>query len=291
MVGGGDVTGIYYHAALQICVVVNRHAGDRYHCVARPALGSVFNIDAVERGLLDFGVAQSDRQWQATHGEGEWRSDGTVDKLRSVLSLHEETVLLVARRDKGIETVRDLEGRSVNLGNEGSGHRGNAEDVLRLYGLDPVRDLLAFAMPPMDASSALIDGQIDAFFYTVGNPSTAVEDPAESADVHLVPLDAEPVRRFVAERPWYVMTRVPTGTYRGVDAPVATYATLATLVTSAELDAEVVYDVVRTVFEHLDEVRAGHPALRSLDAKAMLRGLSAPLHPGAERYYRERGWR
>lgn len=285
LIGGGSVTGVYYQVALHVCNLVNKHAGDAYNCVGRPALGSVFNINAVNRGLLDFGVAQSDRNWQATHGHADWEGKA-VGLLRSVFSVHPESVLLVTRADTGIMSVADLAGRPVNIGNPGSGQRGNAEDVLRLHGIE----VEAEGLQQNEASRALIDMKVDAFFYTVGNPAAAIEEPANSTDIRIVPINSPEIREFISDKPYYVMTELPAGIYKGVDEPVETYAVKATVVASEALEADVVYDVVRTVMENLDELRASHAAFRYLDPKAMMEGLSAPLHEGAQRYYEEQGW-
>ncbi|MBC6438899.1 MAG: TAXI family TRAP transporter solute-binding subunit [Rhodospirillales bacterium] len=289
LIGGGSVTGVYYQVALHVCNLVNQHSGGTYNCVGRPALGSVFNINAVNRGLLDFGVAQSDRNWQAANGSADW--DGSpVEQLRSVFSVHPETVLLVTRDDTGISSVDDLRGRAVNIGNPGSGQRGNAEDILRLYGVDANADISAEGLQQNEASRALIDQKIDAFFYTVGNPAAAIEEPANSTDIKIIPIDSQAIRDFIADKPYYVMTEIQPGTYKGVDEPVATYAVKATVVASMALEDQVVYDVVKIVMENLDELREAHAAFRHLEPEDMLQGLSAPFHPGAEQYYKEQGW-
>lgn len=289
LVGGGSKSGVYYQVALQLCAALNRSAGDTYNCLGRPALGSVFNINAVDRGLLDFGIAQSDRVWQAAHGEADWSGKGPVANLRSVLTVHPETVLLVVRKGTGIRSVEDLRGRRVNVGNPGSGQRGNAEDVLRIYGIDPRHDIRAVDLQQGDASRALVDGKIDAFFYTVGNPSKAVTGPAESVGIDLIALDSPKIRVFVESRPHYVMTSIPAGTYHGVDRRVRTFAVKATLVVSASTGDDVVYTVVKSLFENFEAFRGSHPAFRHLAPERMLEGLSAPLHPAAARYFREAG--
>lgn len=289
VIGGGAVTGLYYEVARQSCALVNKYAKDKYNCVGRPALGSVFNVNAVDRRLLDFGVAQSDVNWQATHGKGDWDGKPVVT-LRSVFGVHPEAVLLMARADAGIRTVSDLRGKRVNIGNPGSGQRGNAEDVLKVYGLDMDRDIRVETLQQTEASRALIDKRIDAFFYTVGNPSAAIEEPANAIPAHLVPLNGVPLREFLKDKPYYVPAIIPANTYRGTAVPIETYAVKGTLVASSEASETMVYDFTRTIFENLDEFKAANTAFRTLQPKEMLQGLSAPFHPGAARYYRERGW-
>ncbi|MEM7121423.1 MAG: TAXI family TRAP transporter solute-binding subunit [Pseudomonadota bacterium] len=289
LIGGGSVTGVYYQVALQVCNLVNKHSDGNYNCVGRPALGSVFNINAVNRGLLDFGVAQSDRNWQAANGSADW--DGApVEALRSVFSVHPETVLLVTRDDAGISSVDDLVGHPVNIGNPGSGQRGNAEDVLRIYGIDMNNDIDAQGLQQSEASRALIDKKIDAFFYTVGNPAAAIEEPANSVDIEVVSINSDAIREFISDKPYYVMATLPAGTYKGMDEPAETYAVKATVVASDMLGEDVVYEVVRIVFENLDELKASHAAFANLTPEEMLQGLSAPMHPGAVKYYTEQGW-
>ena len=287
IIGVGSTTGVYYQVALHVCNLVNKHMGKKYNCVGRPALGSVFNINAVKRGLLDFGVAQSDRNSQAWNGEANWKKKGKIKELRSVFSAHPETVLLVARADSGIKSFADLKGKRVNIGNPGSGQRGNAKDVIRIYKLKGLR---AQGLQQGQASRSLIDKKIQAFFYTVGNPSAAIEEPANSTAIRLIAINSAAIKKFVSSRPYYVMTTIPANTYKGVGYPVETYAVKATVVTSSKVPAQKVYDVVKTVFEHLDELKKAHKAFRILNPKGMMKGLTAPLHAGAAKYYKERGW-
>jgi len=288
LIGGGSVTGVYFQVALQTCALINKYAGEAYNCVGRPALGSVFNVNAVNRGLLDFGVVQSDRNWQALTGNADW--DGKpVEKLRSVFSMHPEAVLLVTRKDSGIKSVEDLKGKTVNIGNPGSGQRGNATDLLPLYGIDVDKDIKAEGLQQNEASRALVDKKIDAFIYTVGVPSAAIEEPANSTDIDILDINSDAIKDFISDKPYYVMAQYPEGIFKGVDA-FETYAVKATVVASADTDEQLVYDYVKTVFENLEELKKTHAAFQVLDEAEMLKGLSAPLHPGAERYYKERGW-
>ncbi|MFP4214072.1 MAG: TAXI family TRAP transporter solute-binding subunit [Desulfohalobiaceae bacterium] len=287
--GGASTTGVYYQVALQISNLMNKHEDDKYNYVGRPTGGSVFNLNAIKRGAFDFGVAQSDRNWQAYEGKAEWEGE-PIEDLRSVFSMHPETVLLVTREDTGIETVEDIKGKDINIGNPGSGQRGNAEDVLEVYGIDKDEDIDAEGLQQHEASRALVDKKIDAFFYTVGNPSAAIEEPANSTDINIIPINHQKIKDMVDDSPYYVMTTIPGGTYKGVEEDVETYAVTATVITSAEVGEDTVYDMVKTVFENLDELRGSHAAFENLNPEEMLQGLSAPFHPGAEKYYKEQGW-
>jgi len=287
--GGAAIVGVYYQVALQISNLMNKNMGQKYNYIGRPTGGSVFNINAMIRETFDFGVAQSDRNFQAFNGVADW--DGKpVTNLRSVFSMHPETVMLVTRKDTGIKKVTDIKGKRVNIGNPGSGQRGNAEEVLKIYGIDQNKDIMAEGLQQGEASRALVDRKIDAFFYTVGNPSAAIEEPAQSVDMVLIPLDHPDIKKLADEKPYYVFTKIPAGLYKGVGYDVPTYAVTATVITHEKVADEIVYDMVKTVFEHLDQLKASHAAFRVLEPKQMLKGLSAPFHPGAIKYYKEKGW-
>jgi len=288
--GGASITGVYYQVAQHGCRLLEQHKDD-YNCVGRPTQGSVFNINALSQGSIDFGVAQSDRAWQAINGEAEWERRGAFEELRSLFAMHPETVMLVVRADSDIHSVEDIQGHTINIGNPGSGQRRNAMDVLEIYGIDPRDDIRARNLQQHEASRALVDGQVDGFFYTVGNPSAAIEEPANSVDIRMIPINSDAIREFVEERPYYVMTAIPGGTYPGVDEDIETYAVTATVVTHADMDEDVVYDLTAAVFEQMDDLRNAHAAFRHLEPEAMMEGVSVDLHPGALRYFEEQGWR
>ncbi len=290
VVGGGSTTGVYYQVALNVCKIINDKIGSKgYNCIGRPALGSVFNINAIKRGLLNYGVAQSDRVWQAANGKRDW--DGKPQKgLRTVFSAHPETVMLVTRKDTGITSIAGLKGKRVNIGNPGSGQRGNAEEVLRLSGIDKDKDIKAEGLQQHEANRALVDKKIDAFFYTVGNPWGGGLEIANSTAITMIPVNTPAIQKLVAEKPYYAMTAIPGGIYKGVAKDVPTYAVKATFVTGEKEPADQVYTVVKTVFENLDTLRNLHPAFKILTPKEMLKGLAAPMHPGATKYYKEKGW-
>lgn len=287
--GGASIVGVYYQVALQISNLMNKNMGQKYNYIGRPTGGSVFNINSMIRETFEFAVAQSDRNFQAFNGLADWKGK-PVRNLRSVFSMHPETVMLVTRKDTGIKKVADIKGKRINIGNPGSGQRFNAEEVLKIYGIDQNKDIMAEGLQQHEASRALVDRKIDAFFYTVGNPSASIEEPAQSTDIVMIFLDHPDIKKLAEERPYYVYTKIPAGTYRGVDYDVPTYAVTATVITHEKVADEVVYDMVKTVFERLEDLKASHAAFRILEPKQMLQGLSAPLHPGAIKYYEEKGW-
>lgn len=289
LVRGGSISGLYYQLAKETCAILN-DTQTGIDCTARPGLGSIFNINAVSRGLQQFAVAQSDRNWEAVNGAGTWSNLGPVENLRSLFSAHSETVLLVVRKSANIRQVTDLVGKRVNVGNTNSGQRGGAELVLKAYGIDPEQDILAEALQQSDAAKALIEGRIDAFFYTVGNPSKAISIPADEIDIDILSLDADAIKNAMTDGPLLASAMIPAGTYRGVDHDVETVGVTGIVITSAEISDTLVYAIVKAVFENLDRLTEANPAFRDLKPQEMSAVAVPPLHEGAKRYYRERGW-
>jgi len=252
---------------------------------------SVYNINAVLSGDLDFGIAQSDTQYRACEGLVEWEKRGGAGKLRSVCSLHPEAVTLVAADDSGINTVKDLKGKRVNIGNPGSGQRQNAVDILRAVGLDWQSDIQAESMKAGESAKVLQDGRIDAFFFTVGHPAGAItEATAGRKRVHFVPVTG--MTALLQECPYFAETVIPVSYYPSATnaEDVPTIGVMTTMVTSADVSDDVVYKVTKTLFENLDEFKAKHQAFANLTPEEMItKGLTAPFHPGALRYFTETG--
>lgn len=290
-IGTGGVTGVYYPAGGAISRMVNAKSDDYgIRASVESTGGSVFNINAVLSGDLEFGIAQSDRQYQALNGMAEW--DGNAQsELRSVFSLHPEAITLIAAVDSGIETVADLEGKRVNIGNPGSGQLQNSLDVLRAFGLTE-EDIDAEQVGAVEAPSLLQDGRIDAFFYTVGHPNGNITEATSGrTEVRIVNITGDGVDELFEELPYYAEAVIPGSFYPQAanDGDATTMGVKATLVSSTAVSDDVVYAITKEVFDNLDEFKALHPAFAVLTEQNMLQGLSAPIHAGALRYYEEAG--
>lgn len=291
-IGTGGMTGVYYPTGGAIARMINKKR-EVYNirCTYESTGGSVFNINAVFSGDLEFGVAQSDRQYQAYYGApgSEWEGRPQKD-LRAVFSIHPESVTLVAAVDADILDIRDLKGKRVNIGNPGSGHRQNALDALTAVGIDPETDIFAESVKAAEAPKLLQDGRIDAFFYTVGHPSGAIQEAtAGRRKVRFVPITG--IEKLLEDKPYYAPSVLPAHLYPAAQnsEDVETFGVKATLVTSVRIPESVVYAVTREVFENLSEFRKLHPAYEALTQKNMLEGLSAKIHQGAMKYYKEVG--
>ena len=290
-IGTGGVTGVYYPAGGAICRLVNMDRKEHgIRCSVESTGGSVYNLNAIRQGELDLAVAQSDWQYHAYNGTSQFEDDGKNEKLRAVFSLHPEPFTVVASKGSGIKTFEDLEGKRVSVGNPGSGQRATAEVLMDEMGWTMDKFSLAAELKAAEQSQALCDGNIDAFFYTVGHPSGAIKEATTSCDSTIVAVDNEATQTLVEENPYYRVATIPGGMYRGNDEDVKTFGVAATFVTSADVDEEVVYEVVSAVFENFDSFKRLHPAFSNLKKEEMVSdALSAPLHKGAEKYYREVG--
>ncbi len=288
-IGTGSQTGVYYPVGGAIKQLVEEVPGKPLNVSTKASRGSVQNINDVMNGSVTFGIAQSDRQFQAVHGLSNWEEDPQTS-LRFVFSLHPEVITLIAAEDSGIRTISDLRGKRVNIGSPGSGHRGNAMDILRAAGMDPDTDLQAESLTVEECASMLQDNRIDAYFYTVGHPNGSITEASTGRrKVRFVPITG--MDDLLEKSPFYSVTEVPVSYYPNAiqDDEVASIGMLTTLVTHADTPEDVVYTLVKAVFENLDRLKTQHPALQSLSQETMLHGGNAPLHPGAERYYRETG--
>jgi uncharacterized protein len=290
-IGTGGITGVYYPTGGAIAKIVNKKR-DEYHlrCTVESTGGSVFNVNAVMAGDLEFGVVQSDRQYQAIKGEAEWEAKGPQADLRAVFSIHPESVTLVAAVDSEIKGIADLKGKRVNIGNPGSGQRQNAIDALEAVGLNYESDLNAEGVKAAEAPGLLQDGRIDAFFYTVGHPSGAIKEAtAGTRKVTFVSITG--IDALLAKYPYYAKSMIPVALYPGAvnTEDVQTFGVKATLVTSAKVPDDVVYAIAKEVFDNFDDFKKLHPAYAVLTREGMLEGLSAEIHPGAMKYYKEAG--
>ncbi len=290
-IGTGGVTGVYYPTGGAICRLVNKNRKEHgIRCAVESTGGSVYNINTIRAGELEFGVAQSDWQYHAYKGTSKFKDAGPFEKLRAVFSVHPEPFTVVARADSGIKTFEDLKGKRVNIGNPGSGQRGTMEVVMDALGWTVDDFALASELKASEQSQALCDNKIDAMVYTVGHPSGSIAEATTSCDTVLVPVTGPAIEKLIEENDYYRVATIPGGMYRGNPDDVQTFGVGATFVTSADVPEDVVYAVVSAVFDNIDAFRKLHPAFANLDPKQMVKdGLSAPLHPGALKYYKEKG--
>ncbi|MBL0712062.1 MAG: TAXI family TRAP transporter solute-binding subunit [Desulfosarcina sp.] len=291
-IGTGGITGVYYPTGGAIAKMVNAKRKEYgIRATVESTGGSVFNINSIMSGDLEFGVAQSDRQYQAVKGIADWKDKGPQKDLRAVFSIHAETVDLIASVDSGIKSIQDLKGKRVNIGNVGSGYRQNAIDALEANGLNYETDFHAESLKAAEAPGLIQDGRIDAAFYTVGHPSGYYKEAtAGKTKVLFIPIPN--TDKLVAKYPYYAAAKTLMSNYPGAantEDAIPTFGVKATFVTSAKVSDEIVYAITKEVFDNFDKFAKLHPAYKGLTKEDMLTGLSAPIHPGAMKYYKEVG--
>ena len=291
-IGTGGVTGVYYAAGGAICRLVNKdRAKHGIRCSVESTGGSVFNVNTIKSGELDLGFAQSDVQYNALKGLGAFKDAGPWTDERSVFSVHPEPFTVLARKEAGVKQFNDFKGKRFNVGNPGSGTRASTEELLTAMNWKLSDFALASELKADEHGPALCDGKIDGFFYGVGHPSANIQDPTTSCAAQLIPLTGPAVDKLVAEKPYYAKVAIPGGLYPNNPNATETYGVLATVVSSVKVPNETVYQVVKAVFDNFEEFKKLHPALAHLKPENMIKdGLSAPLHEGALRYYKEKGW-
>ena len=291
-IGTGGVTGVYYAAGGAICRLVNKdRAKHGIRCSVESTGGSVFNVNTIKAGELDLGFAQSDVQYNAVKGLSQFKDGGAVADLRAVFAVHPEPFTVVARKEANIGKFEDFKGKRFNVGNPGSGTRASMEELLTAMGWKLSDFSLASELKADEHGPALCDGKIDGFFYGVGHPSANIQDPTTSCGAKLVSLTGPVVDKLVADKPYYAKVSIPAGLYPNNPQATPTYGVLATVVASVKTPADTIYAVTKAVFDNFDEFTKLHPALAHLKPEDMVKnGLSAPLHDGAARYYKEKGW-
>jgi len=289
----GEYMGRYYPTGGAIAEIVNNQQEEYgFRCTAKPTSGSVFNINAIMAGDMEFGIVQSDSQYQAFNGLDEWKEKGPQKDLRAMFSLYTESVTLVASVDSGIKTIQNLKGKRVDIGKIGSGGRQNAIDALNATGIDWKTDINVIKIGKhTDAQSMLMRGELDAFFYTVGHPTTAIKFATVGAKKTLfVPIVN--IEKLLSKYPYYVKSFIPVALYpqTASEEDVKTFGVKATFVTSSKIPDDVVYAITKAVCENLGSLKYSHPTLKMLTKGSMVKdGLTAPIHPGALRYYKESG--
>lgn len=290
-IGTGGVTGVYYPTGGAICRLVNKKRKETgLRCSVESTGGSVFNINAIRQGELEMGVAQSDWQFHAYNGTSKFKDAGKFEDLRAVFSVHAEPATLVVRADSGIKEFKDLKGKRVNVGQPGSGTVATYDVIAEAYGQKRSDLKLASELKSSEMGQALCDNKIDAYFIMVGHPAGLVKETTTTCDARIANIHGPEVEKLVKDHTYYRYASVPAGMY--IDNPTAakTFGVGATFVSSAKVPEDVIYEVVKAVFENLEDFKKLHPAFKNLKATEMVKdSLSAPLHDGAMKYYKEKG--
>lgn len=271
-IGTGSVTGVYYPTGGAICKLVNKNRKNHHiRCSVESTGGSIYNVNTIRSGELDFGVVQSDWQYHGYNGTNQFKAQGPFKKLRAMFSLHTEPFNVIARSDANINSIKDLKGKRVNIGNPGSGDRATMQVVMDALGWNIDSFKLASELKGSERSQALCDNKIDAFIYMAYHPNGSIKEATTSCDAKLVPVTGPEIDQIVTKNPYYAYTNVPAGMYRGTDKDVKSFGVAATLVTSSDVPDKVAYNVAKAVFENFNTFKRLHPAFAHLKKKIWLK--------------------
>lgn len=290
-IGTAGVTGVYYPAGGAICRLVNR--GRKEHgirCTVESTGGSINNLEMIHKGELELGVIQSDLLYAAYSGTEVFSDVGADKKIRGIFALHPEPFTVVVRKDAKIGTFDDLKGKRVYMGAPGSGMRATMEELMKVKGWTKKTFSSVVDLKAADQSQALCSGKIDAMIYAGGHPNGAIQQITIMCATKLIDVDGAVIEKLIADHPYYSHATIPGGMYVGNPQDVHTFGVKAVLAASEDLDDDTVYEIVKAVFDNIDNFKTLHPVFATLNPKMMaLTGNNVPIHPGAQRYYREKG--
>jgi len=288
-IGTGAITGVYYPAGGAICRLLNR--GRKAHgirCSVESTGGSVSNLNAIRNGVIDFGIVQSDWQYNAYNGTGFFADQKPFKELRSVFSLYTETFTLAVSEKSGIKKLDDILNKRINFGPQGSGMYATMEVLMSVKGWNKQSFANITYLQPSEQPKALCDDKIDVMIYASGNPNGVLQEATQTCKVRIIPIDRETIDKLVQVNSFYVKAIVPGGMYAGNPNNIDTFGVKATIVTSEKNNSEVVYNLTKAVFENFDNFKTLHPVFSNLKKEDMIKeGNSAPIHAGTVRYFKE----
>jgi TRAP transporter TAXI family solute receptor len=257
--------------------------------VAQATQGSVENVELIGKSQLESALAQADVASWAYSGAGIFKGK-PIAELRAIAALYPESVHIIVRADGPIQSLRDLKGKRVSLGEKESGTLAEVRILLDMVGLSE-RDLRPDYSRLADAANGLREGSLDAFFLVGGYPVPAITDLAGSTPIRLLPIGTELFEKLRKRYPYFSRSDIPGGTYAGVDAETSTAGVNALWIVDAGIPDDLVYAITKSLWSDATQqiLTTRHPMTQRLDLEHALDGIDIPLHPGAERYYRERG--
>jgi len=292
IIATGSPSGVDYPLGGSVCRLFNldtpRH-GRR--CTAVPSAGPVANTQMLRNGRADVAVLPSDVLADAVAGEGPFASSGPRSELRVLFTGHADAFTIVARRELGIRRVADLRGRRINLGSPGSGERVAMERVMGALGVTSQDFIEVRELSLAEQHRAFCANELDAIVYSVGHPNGLIRDIVDSCDGVLVDVSGPPIDEMLSRHPEYGRATIKGGTYAGNPTDVQTLGVRAVIVASTGLSDVLAYELTKAVFDNFEDFRRLHPGFATLSLADLIDGAArAPIHIGAARYYRERGW-
>ncbi|MDA5109124.1 TAXI family TRAP transporter solute-binding subunit [Brevibacillus thermoruber] len=284
IIATGGTGGTYYPLGGGMADLIGKNAG--VTATAQATGASAENIRLIRDKKADIAFVQNDIAEYASKGTNMFAQDGKIDSFQALGALYNETIQIVVSKDSNINSVADLKGKRVSVGSPGSGTEMNAQQILEAYGLtfdDLKLQRLSFA----DSAKAIQDGQLDAAFQTAGTPTAAITELAATTGVRIIPVDADKIDALIQKYPFYVKTTIPANTYQTVPEEITTVSVKSMLVVRSDLSEDLVYKVTKAIFENTDKL--GHAKAKEIKIEDALKGVSLPVHPGAKKFFDEKG--
>ncbi len=284
IIATGGTGGTYYPLGGGMAEQISKNAG--VTATAQSTGASAENIRLLRDKKADIAFTQSDIADYASKGVNMFQQDGKIESFQVMGSLYNETVQLVVSADSNINSVADLKGKRVSVGAPGSGTEANAMQILEAYGLK-FEDLQLQRLSFADSAKAIQDGQLDAAFQTAGTPTAAITELAATKGVKIVAIDPDKIDALIAKYPYYVKTTIPANTYQTVPTDITTVSVKAMLIVRSDLSEDLVYKMTKAIFENTDKL--GHAKAKEIKMDKALEGVSLPVHPGAKKFFSEKG--
>ncbi|ASS90572.1 TAXI family TRAP transporter solute-binding subunit [Aeribacillus pallidus] len=279
----GGTGGTYYPLGGSMAQIISEETD--FNANAQSSGASAENMQALKNGEADIAFSQTDIAAYALNGELMFK-DNKVDNVKAIGTLYPETVQIITTKDSGILSVEDLKGKSVSVGAPGSGVNANAQQILEIHGLS-FDDIKAQSLSFDESTDSIQSGSIDAAFITAGIPTAAVESLSAQKEIRVIPIADDKIKQLIEKYPYYAEDTVPKGTYK-IPEDVKTVAVKAMLVVRGELDEDAVYNITKAIFENTNKIT--HAKGKLIKAETALDGIGdLPLHPGAEKYFSEKG--
>ena len=286
-IGTASPDGVYYQIGHALAGMLNK-SQPTYTVAAYPTEGSAANIEALLNGDLSFAFVQSDRQYQAYHGLAAWKKKGSQQHLRSIAALYPEMITLVVRNSSAIRTIEDIKGKPINLGALGSGEHQNATDILSVLHFHPQNDLMGELFPARENAPLMKEGVLDGYFLTSAHPSDTVKNSIRRKEsIRMISLPDAMIAELTKQYPYYHKAVIPPQKYYPFST--STIGVTAILTTNSYMADDLAYAMTKTIVENFDRLKAVHTAFQDRTQRDLVTNLPAPLHPGAKRYYVEKG--
>ncbi len=282
----GGTSGTYYPFGGSMAQIFNSKI-ENMNVTAQATGASVENLKLIGKKEAELAIVQNDMTDYAYNGTETFK-DGKIENVRAVATLYPEVIQIVASVDSGINTLQDIKGKKFSVGAPGSGVEANARQLLEMMGMT-YNDFTANYLSFSESADSFKDKHIDGFLFTSGIPNAAIQDISTTSSLKFVSVSDDVIKQLTSQYPFFTEYIIPAGTYKGQDTDVKTIAVKATLVAGAEVSEKVIYDLTKALFENQPELAQAHAKGEQLNINEAVKGISVPFHPGAEKYYKEKG--